>query len=789
MKYTAFDISSVLQRDPCCVNALRKELDYLLSLDADRFLAGFRENAGLPKKAERYGGWEEMLIAGHTPGHYLTAAAQAVANPGTSRADGEALRQKLDYMVSELKLCQENSKGKPGFLFAGILKDPADPELQFDHVEHGRTNIITEAWVPWYTMHKILAGLLSVSALTGNTEALEVAKGLGDWTLARVRGWSEETHRTVIGIEYGGMNDALYELYRQTGEECYAEAAHAFDQEELFERIYAGGCDVLNNLHANTTIPKFMGALMRYITCHGKVIGGQTVDATRYLAYAERFWTMVVEKHTYITGANSEWEHFGQDGILDAERTNANNETCNVYNMLKLSRALFEITGEKKYADYYERAFINSILSSQNPETGMTMYFQPMATGYFKVYGEPFTKFWCCTGSGMENFTKLGDSAYFHNDDTIVVNLYLASVLEWKERGIKLVQSGDVPYEDTAFFTLSGEGLSGDLKLAFRLPDYLAAPAVIRKNGEAVQTAEADGYAILAGPFAEGDRISVTLPAKVRAHGLQDNPSVLAFTYGPFVLSADLGCEEEEVTTTGVIVTIPKEKRVKTENLPLPAGETLSTFAEHADRYLLRDETDPGNLVFRLAGTDLQFGPHYLKYRERYGIYWYFRTQEELRAAEEGTGVTERVIDTVQPGYGQYESDELHAMEEKDTVGTTEQGTSRHARSGGSFSYRMAVDNTCDGILSVTLRTAEAGRHLLISCRGEQIADLTPAESAEEFQTAAVPIPAELLRKADWTELSDGRSMCTLRFTFTGPGGEQSAGAWNFIYTKALRRG
>ena len=238
-------------------------------------------------------------------------------------------------------------------------------------------------------MHKIIAGLLDVSEFTGSEKALEVAEGLGDWTYERVSGWSDAVHNTVLSIEYGGMNDCLYELYKETGEERYAIAAHAFDEDALFRRVASGKADVLNDLHANTTIPKFLGALNRYMTADGKTIGGEKVDASAYLKYAETFWDMVVEHHTYVTGGNSEWEHFGRDDVLDAERTNCNCETCNVYNMLKLSRALFEITGERKYADYYENAFYNAILSSQNPETGMTMYFQPMATGYFKVYGEP----------------------------------------------------------------------------------------------------------------------------------------------------------------------------------------------------------------------------------------------------------------------------------------------------------------------------------------------------------------------------------------------------------------
>ena len=215
------------------------------------------------------------------------------------------------------------------------------------------------------------------------------------------------------------MNDCIYDLYLISGKPNHATAAHIFDDTNLHEQILKGGANVLNGKHANTTIPKFLGALKRYIALNGKTLNGETVDATRSLQYAEAFWDMVVTHHTYITGGNSEWEHFGMDDILDKERTNCNCETCNSYNMLKLSRELFKITGDSKYMDFYEGTYYNSILSSQNPETGMTTYFQPMATGYFKVYSSRFDHFWCCTGSGMENFSKLGDTIYMHGDNTL----------------------------------------------------------------------------------------------------------------------------------------------------------------------------------------------------------------------------------------------------------------------------------------------------------------------------------------------------------------------------------
>ena len=375
----AYGLDQVLMRDAYCMNAFEKDVQYLKELDEERLLAGFYENAGCKAKKMRYGGWENMLIGGHTLGHYLTAASQAIANCQCKKEDREILFAKVKRIIDGLLECQKNSKGKPGFVFGATISDPNNVELQFDYVEQNKTNIITEAWVPWYTMHKILDGVVNTYRLTGYAPALTLGSGIGDWTYDRGSKWSEETHRTVLGIEYGGMNDALYDLYQCTGKKEHLAAAHLFDEEALFQRVLTGDPNVLNNRHANTTIPKFVGALNRYFTL------GE--EAKEYLDYVESFWSMVVERHTYATGGNSEWEHFGEDYILDAERTNCNNETCNTYNMLKMTRKLFMATGKKKYAEYYENTLINAILSSQNPENGMTMYFQPMATGYYKVYG------------------------------------------------------------------------------------------------------------------------------------------------------------------------------------------------------------------------------------------------------------------------------------------------------------------------------------------------------------------------------------------------------------------
>ena len=773
-----YGLDQVKMLDPYCVNAFEKDVAYLEKLDVERLLAGFYETAGLAMPKMRYSGWENMLIGGHTLGHYLTAVSQAYANAQCSAKAKEILLDRIHRAIDGLLECQAHSQGKPGYVFGAIIKDPANVELQFDLVEQNKTNIITEAWVPWYTMHKILDGIVNVYRLTGYEPALTLGSGIGDWTYARASAWSEETHRTVLGIEYGGMNDALYDLYQFTKKEEHLKAAHFFDEETLFERVASGDKNVLNNRHANTTIPKFVGALNRYLT----------VGDEKYLDYVEKFWTMITERHTYATGGNSEWEHFGEDFILDTERTNCNNETCNTYNMLKMTRKLFKITGDKKYAKYYENTLINAILSSQNPETGMTMYFQPMASGYYKCYGTEFDKFWCCTGSGMENFTKLNDSIYFKEEDGITVNLFLSSEVSDLDFGIRLVQEADVPAKDTIRFTV--HPLNTDTrsaKLRIRIPEW-AYETSLSADGKTVT--EENGYYVIHGVWNDNDSFSMSYKCKVVAKGLPDCDTVFAFSYGPLLLSADLGTENMIDGSTGVDVTIPTNKIAGNEFLTISEG-SVKDFMANIDLHM---EKQGEELCFILRGTDreLTFRPHYLKTRERYGIYWYFLDAnsttgdgsdiQQKRALEEKR--REAILDTVQPGYGQYENDDFHAMEERDSVGATDEGTSRYAKPNGSFGYHMKAEENAELILELHLLREDNGKLLSVCLDDEEIfrKRLHYTGTLTEY-VVEIPISAEIAGKhLTMRDHESGTKVPSLYIRFRGSWGEPSARVFGFIY-------
>lgn len=704
-----FSMQNVTLLDKYEQNAFNKEVEYLKSLEPDRLMRGFGDISGRKINAEKYGGWETSAIQGHTLGHYLTAVSQAYA---TSK--DEELKKITDYMISVLKGCQL----KNGYLHA-------IPESHYDQIESGNTS---GTWVPWYSMHKILAGLVDVYAFTGNKDALKIASKLGDWVYSRTSKWTPEMQQTVLNVEYGGMNDCLYNLYKHTKNENHLSAAHSFDEISLFEPLY-NGKDILNGKHANTTIPKIVGAINRY------TVTGEEY----YLQVAANFWQIVVENHTYITGGNSEWEHFGEPKVLDAERTSCNCETCNTYNMLKLTRALFKATGDVRYSDYYENTFINAILSSQNPETGMTTYFQPMASGFFKVYSSPFHHFWCCTGSGMENFSKLGDSIYFHNENSIFVNRYTSSSVIWEEKGLVITQNADLP---VVTFTVNG---SAEAEIVLRVPDWCKDKPTVKINGEKKLVREKNGFITLDREWKDGDIIEYEMPMSITVHSLPDNENAVAFKYGPWVLSADMGTNNMNTGTTGVDVTVPLWDTTLSDTLIVEKG-TVNKWLRNIEENLVKIGD---SLEFKLNGTnqELIFSPHYKQHTNRYGIYF--------RLADSGTKLPENeedkytVIDSLPVGNDQYEFSH-NLQSENSTSGSFNGLIYRDALSDGWFSYHMAVDNTVTNYLKVKYFSGDVGRRFKIFVDGEVLADVTLENPyPNNFYDVYYEIPQEMIGDKD----------------------------------------
>ncbi len=646
-----FELDKVQILDNYYLSAQKSDIAFLKKMDTARLLAGFRTTAGIDTKGVRpYGGWEDSLLGGHCVGHYLTALAQAVKVTGDKE-----LKEKSQTLIAGLEECQK--KLGTGFLFGAKVEDKEDVEKQFDILEGKKKG---ETWVPWYNMHKVLAGLVDTYKYTGNETALLVAEKLGDWIYARVSKWDLKTNQKVLETEYGGMNDCLYELYSYSHNKHHLEAAQKFDEKALFLMAAKGEKNCLDGKHANTQIPKFIGAIKRYNVL--KQLGEAKQEDEAYLADAEKFFEMVVKRHSFITGGISVMEHFRKDYHLDEIRTQTNCESCCAHNMLKLAKELFKATRKKEYADYYETTLRNAIMGAVKTESGAASYFTPMATGYYKTFGEEEPEknmFWCCTGSGMENFTKLGDSIYFRANDTLLVNQYVASKVTWEEKNLVLTQKSDVTKSEEISFVLNAlhDKEISDVAIALRIPDWMHGEATIYVNGAEKMTAAGNSeYVLLERNWEDGDVIMAKYPMSVESVGLLDQDAVFAFRYGPTVLAAKLGKEKMgEATWAGIDLTAPLYKVVgnecrkdtiaygepKTtelldnETLTIQKETSVNEFVSHIERYLVRD-TESNTLSFHLKGTDadmtfengLQFVPFNTLNDERYGIYWYFDTNK-----------------------------------------------------------------------------------------------------------------------------------------------------------------
>ena len=851
--YTDFPLKNIKLLDEYYASLTQKDVDFLNTFNPDKLLYNFRLTAGYTKQeiqdgrfdfakngniaTSSYSGWENTRIGGHTMGHYLTAAAQAIAcGYGNCKGgEGATLEKRVDYILEGLLDCQK--KRQTGFIFGATMADPQQPELQFDKVES--TNA-SDTWVPWYTMHKLMNGLVETYKLTGKKAALEIAENLGEWIYTRTARWDDNLKYRVLGIEYGGMNDCLYELYKcaattgYTNSEHFLQAAHKFDEERLFETINSGvsketgtiqaGTDLLNNRHANTTIPKYMGALNRYITLQGKD------GSDKYLEYVENFWDLVVNHHTYITGGNSECEHFGRDDILDAERSNCNCETCNTHNMLKITRELFKITGDKKYADYYENTFLNAIMASVNGETGMTTYFQPMASGCFKNFCNPDVEknyFWCCTGTGLENFTKLGDSFYFHSENELVVNQFVSSSVLWEEKGVTLVQKSGIPQTDKTSFTImlpatkgkassSGQADGTDFTLMVRVPDWIAEEPTVKLNGKVSSNDNSitlsDGYLKITRNWKNNDTIELTLPMNIVPYTLADNRgTVFAFKYGPVVLAAELGKDKAmTLRQVGVQCDVAANKIIRgklmnlngnyggTSGLPVLEGETICTngvsveqFMNDINEHLVRVGRDDGNsangtngdnLVFELRDIDgtngdkpLIFSPYYKLNDQRYGIYWLFsekpNTENGIIESKRAARDTRVYLDGIGVGYGAQTEGNAKmypCMEEKGTGSVGDPNAlTRYAKKGGSFSYLFQVDPEKKNYLICGFLKEDNGKTLCIKCGKIKIAEIT-LNGSEESKSFELPQKAVKTAKK-----FDGKNV--IRISFSGKNDEESA--------------
>ncbi|MBO5302998.1 MAG: glycoside hydrolase family 127 protein [Lachnospiraceae bacterium] len=770
-------LSDVELADDYLINAEQKEYDYLLSLNSKKFLYQFYKTAGLtPPTEEGYGGWEreaDPTFRGHMFGHYMSGLAQAYK--GCDDADTKAkLYEQIVDAVEGLKECQDayalTNPKSAGYIapFKEGRLDAIDGS-SFSGQSHSTDSNV---FVPWYNLHKVLAGLIDIytfvdeDAVAG--EALGIAEGFSEYIYNRCTNLTDNTK--MLGTEYGGMNEALYEIYDITGNEHFKIAAHYFDETELFTSL-ANNQDVLSGKHANTTIPKLTGALKRYTVMtnneeyYNALTADEQADLEMYKTAAVNFWDIVINHHTYITGGNSQSEHFHNADELHYDATKGDYdgsttcETCNTYNMLKLSRELYKLTKDKKYMDYYENTYLNAIVSSQNPETGTTMYFQPMAPGYNKVFNEALDEFWCCTGTGVENFSKLGDTYYFTEKSDIYVNMYFANTYEYAKQNIRLTMDADMPNNDVVTVTVDavdGTQVTEGTNLKFRIPDWVAGEPVLVINGETQTIIEENGYVTVSN-VNKGDVITWTFPMEVVAYATQDNENFIAFKYGPVVLSTALGTNGiKDSNPNGIIVRVGTKDTTCQTVITVNADSVEEWKANIKENLVRIEDSEDGKVQFVLKNTDspdLIYTPHYMRYKERYGLYMTFEVvdsesaQKRIKASKEMLRDAETSIDSLYSFDANNSEAAKNMQSNKSSVGSWMGRTFRHAeKDGGWFSYDLAVDQAADyNYLECIWYSGDKERNFDLYINDEKLQTITITDTAgtNVFYAETYEIPEE----------------------------------------------
>jgi DUF1680 family protein len=569
----AFDLSAVRLLPGPFRTAQELDARYLLTLEPDRLLHNFRVNAGLAPKAPVYGGWEsqepwvDIRCHGHTLGHYLSACSMMFASTGAPE-----FRQRVEYIAAELRACQQ-SRGD------GLICAFPDGATPLEESLAGRPF----AGVPWYTQHKIFAGLRDAQAYAAPTAALQVLEGLADWTVTASRDVPEDQLQKMLDREHGGMSEVLADVSTLTGDSRYLQAAERFAHRAVLAPL-AARHDMLDGLHSNTQIPKIIG----FARLH---------ELTRNPAYhdaATFFWQTVVERRSLATGGNRDAEHFFPPRDFAAHLQSAKTmETCCAHNMLRLTRALFRHEPASAYVDYYERALYNSILASQDPQTGMMTYFQATRPGYVKLYCTPTDSFWCCTGTGMENHAKYGDSIYFHDDASLYVSLFIASELTWTQKNLRITQETRFPDEESTRLVIHTAGPTR-LNVRIRHPAWCSRVTVSINGRRQLNSRTPHRYIDVDRTWRDGDVVEVQVPIERRLEPLPNAPNLVAVMHGPLVLAGRLG-------TAG-----------------LSPGADMIVNERESGQMLNR----PMEIPALAASKETELAPWHRIAHERYALYW-----------------------------------------------------------------------------------------------------------------------------------------------------------------------
>lgn len=597
---------------------------YLLSLDPDRMLAFYRKRAGLPQKAEGYTGWDAdgRQLTGHIAGHHLSAVSLMYAATGDAQ-----FKQRGDYLVSEIKTCQDaNADG-----FAGALPGVKDV---FAEVSKGKIKAanfdLNGLWSPWYTLHKTYAGLRDAYRHTGNQTALDVAVKFGGWAEKYLAPMDDATIQRMLACEFGGMNEMMADLFADTGDKRWLDLSYKFEHKAVIDPLKRGD-DPLSSLHGNTQVPKLVGSASRY------AYAGNKDDLTA----ATVFWDRVVNHHTFATGGHGKDEYFREPDKLGNITEGRTAETCNVYNMLKLTRKLFALQPDIRYAEFHERALFNHILGSMDTDDGATCYMVPVGSGVRREYADMHRSFTCCVGTGMESHALHGLGLYYESGNKLYVNIYAPSTAQWESAGVKLTMETSFPEGETADLTLDLRAPKS-FTIAFRKPSWANEGFEVRVNDKKVAERLQSGYVEITRSWMPGDQITLDLPKSLKLERLKDNPKKAAVLWGPLVLAGDLGAaprRRDDGDGDGVRAAAPDPVALVTDR---PVTEWLKPVSGK-----------PG--VFKASGIartvssqvpiDVEFSPFFSMHRRTYAAYWDVLTPAELTArGRELTTERERML-------------------------------------------------------------------------------------------------------------------------------------------------
>lgn len=734
-----FPLSSVRLSDGPFAKAVLVNRDYLLALEPDRLLAPFLREAGLDSKAASYENWENSGLDGHTAGHYLAALANMIA-AGADTPDGQ-LRKRLGYMLDELERCQRTYGN--GYI-GGV---PGSREL-WTKVAAGDVGAVWKKWVPWYNVHKTFAGLRDVYQRLGDKRALKLLVGMGDWCVNLFSKVTDDRLQQMLGNEYGGMNETLADIYALTGDKKYLELAKRFNHRDLFEPLMSRE-DKLTGLHANTQIPKIIG-MERIAT----LTGDQRLDEG-----ARFFWETVTQRRNVAFGGNSVGEHFNPtDNFRVMLEHREGPETCNTYNMLRLTEQLFSTKPEAAHADYYERALYNHILASIHPTHPGYVYFTPIRPQHYRVYSEVDHCFWCCVGTGMENPGKYGEFIYARAKDGVYVNLFIPSELKVSD-GIRIRQETKFPYEARTSLILKLAKPS-TFTLRLRHPAW-SETMVVKVNGETVPlSTHPSSYAELRREWKDGDAVEVAFAMRTTVERLPDGSDWVAILHGPIVLASPSGTKD----LTGLRADGARMGHVAFGPLvPLDQVPALFTTDKELPSHVQPDSAS-GPLHFRIkdviepkAVDGLLLIPFFTLHDARYQMYWELTTAEKLASQKEKLAAAEReraeleaaTLDGIAVGEQQPEVE--HDLKGEGMETGIHEG--RRWRHGVWFQYTLNSKGEKNAELEVTYWGGDAGRTFDILANDAAIATVElKGESPGKFVTKRYPVPSEVLANG-----SDGK--------------------------------